>query len=209
MHGIKWLFFDVGSTLMDESKVYDMRHAGIAEQAGVSFDEVRKRAIAYYREGKKGDKESAAYYGVATPKWDSSLEIKYPDADESLEKLSKQYKIGIIANQNLGTAKRLEEHGLMKYIDLVVASAEEGVEKPDPEIFKIALERSGCEASDACMIGDRMDNDIIPADKLGMKTVLIKRGFCALDESTYAVTPDLTVNDLNELTEIFLSQEDK
>ena len=53
MQGVKWLFFDVGSTLVDESDVYRMRFQGIADQAGVSIEEVMEKAFAYYRNGKK------------------------------------------------------------------------------------------------------------------------------------------------------------
>lgn len=96
----------------------------------------------------------------------------------------------------------------MKFIDVVVASAEEGVAKPDRRIFEIALERSRCSAENAVMIGDRMDNDIIPAHDIGMKTVLIKQGFAKTDESSYQISPDHIVNSLTKLTKIFLSQEE-
>lgn len=69
---------------------------------------------------------------------------------------------------------------MRKYIDLVIASAEEGVSKPDRRIFEIALERSGCKPENAVMIGDRIDNDIVPAKQLGMKTIWIKQGFGSL-----------------------------
>lgn len=61
----------------------------------------------------------------------------------------------------------MRNHGILKYIDLVVASAEEGVAKPDLRIFEIALKRSGCPAEYAVMAGDRIDNDIVPAKKMG------------------------------------------
>ena len=48
--------------------------------------------------------------------------------------------------------------GILKYFNLVVASAEEGVAKPDKRIFEIALERAGCAPEEAFMIGDRIDN---------------------------------------------------
>lgn len=91
----------------------------------------------------------------------------------------------------------------MKYIDLVIASAEEGVAKPDPKIFEIALERSGCKAKNAMMIGDRIDNDIVPAKKMGMKTIWIRQGFGGLwnikvDEKC----PDFTVYNLYEIVEL-------
>ena len=208
MQDIKWLFFDVGSTLVDESEVYRKRFGQIAERAGVSFEEVLERSLDYYREGKKGDKETASFYGVELPQWDPSPERTFPDAEECLIKLSKHYKIGVIANQQLGAAQRLEEYGLLKYIDLVVASAEEGVAKPDLRIFCTALDRSGCSAENAVMIGDRMDNDIIPADRMGMKTVRVMQGLAASDKSSYDVTPDYTVNSLTELCELLTKEKE-
>ena len=45
-----------------------------------------------------------------------------------------------MANQSLGTSERLENLGVRKYLDLIIASAEEGVSKLDRHIFEIALE---------------------------------------------------------------------
>ena len=73
--------------------------------------------------------------------------------------------------------RTLEQHGILKYIDLVVASAEEGVSKPDRRIFEIALQRAGCRPESVVMIGERIDNDIVQAKKMGMKNVWIKQGF--------------------------------
>lgn len=126
---------------------------------------------------KKGDLETAKLLGVDLPKWHKEDEILYGDVSKCLEILSSRYKIGIIANQSLGTKKRLEQHGVLQYIDLVIASAEEGVAKPDMKIFEIALERSNCKPNNAVMIGDRIDNDIVPAKLLGMHTIWIKQGF--------------------------------
>ena len=72
-----------------------------------------------------------------------------------MKKLSRIYKIGVIANQSLGTSERLENLGVRKYLDLIIASAEEGVSKPDRRIFEIALERSSCKPENEVMIGDR------------------------------------------------------
>lgn len=51
-----------------------------------------------------------------------------------MEYLHKHFKIGIIANQSAGSEERLERFGIRKYIDIVVASAEEGVAKTDRTI---------------------------------------------------------------------------
>ncbi len=200
--GVKWVFFDVGSTLVDERAVYEHRFQEIARQAGVSYDEVYEAALELYKDGKKGDKEIAKHLNVNLPRWDSSKEVPYPDAVPCLAALSQRYKIGIIANQLPGTVQRLADYGLLPYIALVAASAEEGVAKPDFRIFEIALERSGCSPGEAIMVGDRMDNDIIPAKQLGMKAVWIRQGF-----GKYAnpeVQPDYTVDSLTDLCAILL-----
>ncbi len=178
-----WLFFDIGSTLVDETKVYEGRFKYIAEKSGLSYDEVCDSALELFKQNKKGDKELMKRLGLPIPEWKSADEVLYPDAKSVLQKLSwktgGKYKIGIIANQNPGSKERLKSFGILEYIDLVVASAEEGCAKPDRKIFEIALSRAGLEgqAANAVMIGDRIDNDIIPANEIGMKTLWVKQGY--------------------------------
>lgn len=201
---VEWIFFDVGSTLINERKVYEHRMRDMAEATNRAFEQIYDMAISFYKENKKGDLEVAKLLGIPKQKWYFDEEVLYEDAIPCLEQLSKRYKIGIIANQALGTVERLQQHGILQFIDLVIASAEEGVAKPDPRIFQIALERSGCKPENAVMIGDRIDNDIEPAKRMGMKTIWIKQGFgglwniCKEDEA-----PDNIVNDLAELLELF------
>lgn len=208
-----WLFFDIGSTLVDETKVYEGRFKYIAEKSGLSYDEVCDSALELFKQNKKGDKELMKRLGLPIPEWKSADEVLYPDAKSVLQKLSwktgGKYKIGIIANQNPGSKERLESFGILEYIDLVVASAEEGCAKPDSKIFEIALSRAGVQASDSVMIGDRIDNDIIPANEIGMKTVWVKQGygkywsFSSDPESRKAEKADFEVDDLSGLLKIF------
>lgn len=86
----------------------------------------------------------------------------YDDTAKCLELLSSKYKIGIIANQSLGTKERLEQHGVLQYFDLVVASAEEGVAKPDKRIFEIALERADCVVQSLTEISNILNELYIP-----------------------------------------------
>ncbi len=177
MEDIQWIFFDVGSTLIDESNAYGQRFREIAGMAGRSYESIVQEALMLYQHNKKGDLELVRKYGLTMPRWHKEFEILYEGVPQILEKLSKDFKIGIIANQSLGTKKRLRNHGILHYIDIVVASAEEGVAKPDLRIFDIALERSGCLPKNAVMVGDRIDNDIVPAKRMGMHTIWVKQGF--------------------------------
>ena len=197
---IQWIFFDVGSTLVDESKVYKGRMRKVAELAGVSYEYVYETAMTFYKENKEGDIETMKLLGVERPKWQFEDELLYGDTEECLKKLSRNYKIGVIANQLIGTAHRLENFGILKYIDLVIASAEEGVSKPDKRIFEIALERSGCKPESAVMVGDRIDNDIVPAKQIGMKTIWVKQGFGRFWNITgNSEKADYEVDNLSEL----------
>ena len=172
----EWLFFDVGSTLVDESCAYEHRLREIADAAQVAYKEVYALALDFYKQNRKGDREAANRLGVPMPSWHKEHERLYEDTVACLQELSGRYKIGVIANQSPGTETRLSQYGISEYIDLVVASAEAGVSKPNLRIFQLALSRAGCKPQNAIMIGDRIDNDIIPAKSMGMRTVWIRQG---------------------------------
>ena len=127
---VEWLFFDVGSTLVDEHIVYENRMKEIAEAANITYEEVYETALKFYKKNQKGDLKTAKLLGVSLPIWNHECETLYADTVQCLDFLSGKYKIGVIANQSLGTKQRLERYGLLQYIDLVVASAEEGVANP-------------------------------------------------------------------------------
>ncbi len=205
MREIRWIFFDVGSTLVDESECYRARYEEAARGTAVSAAEFAAKADEFARQGLKGDHAAAKYFGLTLPGWRSDLERPFPDAVETLAALkSRGYRLGVIANQQPGTARRLESWGLLEYFEVIVASAEEGVAKPKPEIFLRALNRAGCRPENAVMVGDRMDNDIRPAKALGMRTVRILQGPARFaGPAGEADAPDYAVNNLKALGEIF------
>ena len=204
MNKIKWIFFDIGSTLVDESAVYENRIKEITQGNNIDRNEFVAKVIERAQTSPKPIVSAAEDYGVKVPAWRHDLEVLYPDTKELLQRLSQKYKIGIIANQDFGTEQRLTDFNVHQYINLVIASAEEGVAKPDLRIFQIALDRAKCKPEEAVMVGDRIDNDIIPANKIGMTTVWIKQGFGSYAEpKTVEEQPDYIVNSLAEITEVF------
>ena len=176
---IKWVFIDIGSTLINEDDAVENRILqiqGVLEDAGipVTCEEIREilqeaateqatspisRAIAMLT-----DSEELRGRLKAEVKWRKDLEKPYPEAKHVLSALSERYRLGIIANQPPGTVARLEKWGFSKFISLCLPSAELGLSKPDLRIFELAIERSGCEPEHAVMVGDRIDNDITPAN---------------------------------------------
>ena len=201
---IKWIFFDIGSTLVDESVAYQNRIERTIAGTKVTYDDFYNKMVEISKYNQNAYNKTVEEYSLKKAFWNSEDEFVYPEAESCLIELSKHYKIGIIANQNLGSEERLERLGLLKYIDFVIASAEEGVAKPDLRIFQIALDRANCKPKEAVMVGDRIDNDIVPANKIGMKTVWIKQGFGSYAEpKTVEEQPDYIVNNLAEITELF------
>lgn len=194
---IKWIFFDIGSTLVDESNCYEVRYKETTDGTDVSCKEFKDKVIELAATSDNPYKDAVKYFGLQKTKWYKELEKPYPFTESVLAELSKKYKLGIIANQSAGSEQRLADWGIGIYFDLVIASAEEGVEKPDLRIFQIALDRARCLPENAVMVGDRLDNDIIPAKKLGMKTVWVKQSFAEYKPDTEI--PDYIISALEDI----------
>jgi HAD superfamily hydrolase (TIGR01549 family) len=192
MQDARWLFFDLGNTLISEETATERRIQQLVsslERFGRrrSIEEVRgafreaseefvPRLITGAIERLIDDLECCKLI-EAEARYDKELESPYGGAEQTLRTLSSRYRIGVIANQTAGTEERLTKWGLMPFISICLSSTEVGLEKPDPAIFQLALSQSRCEAPQAVMIGDRLDNDIRPARLLGWKTIRIAQGF--------------------------------
>lgn len=204
MEKIEWLFFDIGSTLVDESNCVRERFNIIANENNINKNEFADKVLEYAKTCDHAIKPAAKFYGAKIPEWNTNLEQLYPDSKNVLETLSQKYKLGIIANQCAGTQNRIDNWGIGKYFDVVVASAEAGCAKPDLKIFDIALEQANCAPENAVMIGDRIDNDIIPAKKLGMKTVWVRQGFAKFQSVNRAnEESDYIIESIGDITELF------
>ena len=200
---MKWIFFDLGATLVDESDVYESRCDFAIRQLNIRPEEFMKKVCEEARISPTPIRTAAKAYGVVLPEWDNSLEKLYGATPGVLSELYGKYKLGIIANQSLGTQERIDNWGIGHYFDVVVASAEAGGAKPDPQIFTMALKKAKCEPSEAIMIGDRLDNDIAPAKKLGMKTIWVRQGYAiyqSIDDESKR--PDYIVDSIDELIKI-------
>jgi HAD superfamily hydrolase (TIGR01509 family) len=82
-------------------------------------------------------------------------------------------KTVVVSNSN-GRIKRLFDRvGLLEHFDLVLDSQEEGVEKPDPRLFQIALERSGSDPAATIHCGDLYEIDVVGARAAGLPAVLL------------------------------------
>ncbi|MGN0523069.1 MAG: HAD family hydrolase [Eubacterium sp.] len=203
MENIQWLFFDLGSTLVDETECYNSRIDFAVNSKELNRDEFLSKVYESAKTSATAIKTACAFYNIKLPEWDKSLEKLYSDTNQVLEILSKKYKLGIIANQSLGTKQRLDNWDIGKYFYVVVASAEAGCAKPDLKIFNLALEQAGCKSNEAFMIGDRLDNDIVPAKQLGMKTIWVRQGFAKYQSvKNIEEQPDYTVETIGDVLDV-------
>ena len=203
MSDIKYLFFDIGSTLVDESECVKKRCEVIIESNNIDRQEFYDRVEECAKTDSYAVRAAALYYGAEIPKLYGELEKLYPDTKMILEILSQKYKLGVIANQVAGTKDRLDNWGIGKYFDVVVASAEAECAKPDLKIFNLALEQAGCKPNEAVMIGDRLDNDIVPAKQLGMKTIWVRQGFAKYQSiSNETEKPDFIIDSISDILDI-------
>jgi putative hydrolase of the HAD superfamily len=201
---IKWIFFDLGSTLIDEREADSRRIKEMVSGTDITEEAYREKRLEMIRKGLNGDLSTIEFFGLTKTPWHSDDEMPYPDVVSVLTELKKRgYNLGVVANQNYGTEQRLSNWKLLQFFDVIAASAELRMAKPDPAIFEWALQKAECCPQDAVMIGDRMDNDMAPANRLGMHTVRLLRGLAAYHKPQSAdEKPEYTISSLAELLDL-------
>lgn len=206
---VKAVVFDVGETLIDETRVFRTwaqifglpDFTLMAILGGSISNEERpedwRRFFELIQEPEWRDQQPAfeARYGGFR------ADDLYPDAIRAIEGLkARGYRVAIAANQPARRHAELEAIGVR--VDALAMSEELGVHKPDPAFFARAAElMGGPEPGDVAYVGDRVDNDVRPSAAAGMRAVWIRRGpWGYLQEDTDGVA-HLVVRSLDELVE--------
>ena len=104
--------------------------------------------------------------------------------------------LGVVSNFEEWLERLLEELGVLGRFEVRVISGAEGMEKPDPRIFRLALERAGVGPEHAVYVGDDPVMDIAPAAAVGMLPVLIDR------RGRFPDAEGLRLTSLSELPEV-------
>ncbi|HET9983717.1 MAG TPA: HAD family hydrolase [Longimicrobiales bacterium] len=181
---IRAVFLDIGETLFNEARLWEQwadwlgvphhtvfallgalierreSHAHVFDLLQPGFDPARARA------------ERAAA-GLPTDVVVAS--DVYPDAVECLRELRRRgYFVGIAANQPLAAEDAVRGLGIP--VDVVATSGRWGVAKPDPAFFRRIVEAAGVPPAQIAYVGDRVDNDVLPALAAGMRAVFVRRG---------------------------------
>lgn len=146
---------------------YEVRLVNLARQNGADPDD-------------NWVKHTAA---VSMNRWQRLVPI-HPQTVPLLQKLkSRGVRVGIISNFQHAPHVRnvLRRHGLLKILDAVIISGEVRLQKPEPEIFRIALERLGTKPEETLYVGDDPIRDIAGAKSVGMQTRLFQNGSSLFD----------------------------
>jgi putative hydrolase of the HAD superfamily len=104
--------------------------------------------------------------------------------------------LGIVSNFESWLGELLESLGVRDRFEVVVISGTEGIEKPDPRIFTVALDRLGRAPDEAVYVGDNPEFDVAPARAVGMATVLIDR------RDRFPDSDEVRITDLRQLPEL-------
>lgn len=188
---LEWIFFDIGNVILNDDPAMAFFYHEIyraIQQNGrhVSLEEVlraREHSILVERNGKHYEAVGQQFLDRRTwQKVDQKIRRTLaehwrefspliPGIVPIIQSLASRFKLGLIANQPREVIGVLEHHDLLKYFQIHGISQIVGFSKPHPAIFQWALAQAACQPDQALMIGDRIDNDIVPARALGFKTL--------------------------------------
>ncbi len=110
-----------------------------------------------------------------------------------LEALSKRYTLLLVSNYYGNIKQIATDLGIASYFHSITDSTIEGVRKPDPALWRIAIERASFPMNEVVIVGDSMKNDIRPALALGCQAI---QGIPVLPEESSEVTCITSLRDL-------------
>jgi FMN phosphatase YigB (HAD superfamily) len=172
--------FDVGETLVDETRAWER----IADVYGVP--RFTLMALVGFE-----------WLGTDGPFGGFSSDQLYPDAVPCLRALRER---GLVVGA-VGNMEAVNEDVVRPYVDFVGSSERWGVEKPSPEFFARVVTEADRPADEIANVGDRVDNDVLPAKRAGMLAVHLRRGpWGVLHDPAKA---DVRVESLDELVGVF------
>jgi HAD superfamily hydrolase (TIGR01549 family) len=120
----------------------------------------------------------------------------YEDVIETIESLRRGgIKLAVLSNWDYTLQRALEGSGIFGHFDLVVASLEYGVEKPDPRLFQVLTDHFRVDSSEIVHVGDNPHDDLEGARRAGMRGVLIDR--------SQPRSEDPILHDLRKIVEAF------
>jgi HAD superfamily hydrolase (TIGR01549 family) len=214
---IKAVVFDVGETLIDETRIWSRW----ADRLGVprltflgvlggmaALDRPYSDAFALVRPGLDIEAE-AGRWAAQDPhglRENFDADDLYPDVRAALEALQRLGLTVVIAGNQPAQAKAALE-AMALPVDAIFTSAQWGVEKPDQAFYRQVAQVCGVPPAHILYVGDRLDNDVLAAAQAGMRTALLRRGPWGYlhAQRPQAARADLIVDDLHEVVDKVVS----
>lgn len=177
---IRAVVFDIGETIISEARIWTRwaEHLGVRSidffavlGSIIERGEHHRQVFEHFAPGFDVDAAMAA-----DPIFGSfDADDLYPDARACLERLRDAgFRVGLAGNQPERAETALEAMDLT--VDFVASSRRWGVEKPSPAFYQKVADAAQASVSEIAYVGDRVDNDVLPALEAGMVAVFIRRG---------------------------------
>lgn len=197
LRGIRAIVFDVGETLVDETRIW----TAAAHTVGVTPFTLMAQLGSLIERG-LDHRQVWSELGVEPPAFREPIKADdlYADAIPCLHRVQDLgFIIGVAGNQPEGAAEQLNALGFDA--DFVASSAGWGVEKPSSLFFEKVVEAAEVVAEHVLYVGDRLDNDVLPAQRAGMRSALLARGPWAHINTDHpsASKADLQLESLDQL----------
>ncbi|HEV2377522.1 MAG TPA: HAD family hydrolase [Streptosporangiaceae bacterium] len=180
---IRAVVFDVGETLVDETREYGTwadwlnvpRHTFSAVfGAVIAMGKDYRDVFQYFQPGFDLESERQRRADAGKPENFDESDL-YADVRPCMSALRDMgIWVGVAGNQTSRAGKIL--HGLNLPADMIATSDDLGVSKPDASFFQAVIDTVPCEAGAIVYVGDRLDNDLKPARQAGMQTAFVCRG---------------------------------
>lgn len=180
---VEAVFLDVGETLVDETRIWgewadwlEVPRLTLFAVLGSVAERGEPHTLVFevFRPGFDLAEERALRRQQGFPERLLPEDL-YPDVVESLSALRADgYLVGIAGNQPASVEEVLRSWDLP--VDVIGTSEGWGVGKPDPGFFERIVSAAGVEAGSIAYVGDRVDNDVVPAARAGLTSVFLKRG---------------------------------
>ncbi|GAA1195123.1 FMN phosphatase YigB (HAD superfamily) [Kitasatospora gansuensis] len=181
---IRAVVFDVGECLVDETREYGTwaDWLGVPRHTFVSaFGATIARGLDYretfqiFQPGFDLYEQREARAAAGKPEWFGEDDV-YPDVRTAFARLRADgLWLAIAGNQTVRAGGLLREL-FTGDVDLIGTSDDWGASKPDPLFFERVAEVVPAAPDEILYVGDRLDNDVLPALEAGMRTALIRRG---------------------------------
>jgi len=222
----KGILFDYGGTLDSDGERWPDRFYALYEKAGMEFPREEIKRAFYHAEDRCYADSKVRALGLralmaAHVQWQfEALGVKDRERERALadtfcavsersmlraarllRRAMSRYRLGIVSNFYGNLTAVLTEAGLLEFFAVVVDSNVVGIQKPDPEIFRLALTQLGLLAHQVIFVGDSFERDVIPSKELGMRTVWLKGPGAGLVSAGEA---DARISSLTDLEALIL-----